>query len=553
MRTSLLLVAALALGHSFSARAQSKRPLIAVFAHPDDERIVGPLLSRLAREGRETHLVIATDGSKGVRDFANIPAGVGAGRRASEGSELRGQRGSACDNCTCSVSRTAASRRSTRWASCGRRSSAIIDSLKPAVIITFGPEGGTGHPDHRLVGDVVTQIVQGDARYATVDLLYASLPAERLRTAPPAQPTVNGMAEALLTVRVPFEERDLSAGRDEFACHRSQYHSRRRWTPSTVSRARMERHRVAASVERDAARSRDLQTLGSIMPVDVSLLTDVPIFRLLDDSERSTLSALFQERACAAGETIFHRGEPGDELFLVKEGRVHVFITSDIGDKIILTNAVPGDVFGEISLLDGGPRTASAAAVDATTVLMLCRNRLLELVQRHPHVALDLLTVMGHRLRETDELLRQGTVRNLNQEDDDQMTFGERVADRVATFGGSWTFIGIFVFFLTGWIVLNSVFLIKGQLDPFPYILLNLFLSMTAALQAPVIMMSQHRQSEKDRLRADLDYQINLKSELEVAQLHRKLDHLTERFEAATARGKVQVYSSARLNEVVPE
>ena len=100
---------------------------------------------------------------------------------------------------------------------------AIVDSLKPAAIITFGPEGGTGHPDHRLVGDVVTQIVQGDARYTNLDLLYASLPTERLRTAPPAQPTVNGMAESLLTVRVPFEDRDLTAGREEFACHRSQY------------------------------------------------------------------------------------------------------------------------------------------------------------------------------------------------------------------------------------------------------------------------------------------------------------------------------------------
>jgi uncharacterized membrane protein len=274
------------------------------------------------------------------------------------------------------------------------------------------------------------------------------------------------------------------------------------------------------------------------MPVDASLLADVPIFRFLDDAERRTLSALFEERACVDGETIFHGGEPGDELFLVKEGRVHVFITSDIGDKIILADAAPGDVFGEISLLDGGPRTASAAAVAATTVLTLDRDKLLELVQRHPHVALDLLTVMGHRLRATDQLLRTGTARNLNEEEDEQMTFGEHIADRVASFGGSWTFIIIFGLVLVGWIVLNSVVLVKGSFDPFPYILLNLFLSMTAALQAPVIMMSQNRQSLKDRLRADLDYQINLKSELEVAQLHRKLDHLTERFEAATARGR---------------
>jgi CRP/FNR family transcriptional regulator, cyclic AMP receptor protein len=273
------------------------------------------------------------------------------------------------------------------------------------------------------------------------------------------------------------------------------------------------------------------------MPVELSLLSDVPIFKLLDDNERATLAALFEQRSCAVGETIFHQGEPGDEIFLVNEGRVQVFITSDTGEKIILGENTRGDVFGEISLLDGGPRTAAAVAVEKTEVLTLDRDKLLELVQRHPHVAIDLLTVMGQRLRGTDELLRTGVTRNLNEEEEDQMTFGERIADRVASFGGSWTFIMLFGTFLVGWIVLQ-VMLGKREIDPFPYILLNLFLSMIAALQAPVIMMSQNRQSTKDRLKADLDYQINLKSELEVAQLHRKLDHLTERFEAAAARPK---------------
>jgi LmbE family N-acetylglucosaminyl deacetylase len=204
-----------------SVTAQS-RPIVAVFAHPDDERIIGPLLSRLARQGRETHLVIATDGSKGVRDFAKIPAGA----------ELAAAR---VKEANCAATRLGVRRLHLLGLPDGGLASfdelgklrsglaAIIDSLNPAVIITFGPEGGTGHPDHRLVGDVATQIVQSDARYAKVDLLYASLPSERLRTAPKAEPTVNGMAQALLTVRVPFEERDLAAGREEFACHRSQY------------------------------------------------------------------------------------------------------------------------------------------------------------------------------------------------------------------------------------------------------------------------------------------------------------------------------------------
>jgi LmbE family N-acetylglucosaminyl deacetylase len=205
-----------------SPQAQVRRPILAVFAHPDDERVIGPLLSRLAREGRETHLVIATDGSKGVRDFARIPAGA----------ELAAAR---TKEAKCAADRLGVRQLHllglpdgglASFDVLGKLRSAlvtIIDSVRPAAIITLGPEGGTGHPDHRLVGNVVTQIVQSDARYANIDLLYASLPTERLRTAPPASPTVNGMTEALLTVRVPFEERDLVAGREEFACHRSQY------------------------------------------------------------------------------------------------------------------------------------------------------------------------------------------------------------------------------------------------------------------------------------------------------------------------------------------
>src|SRR4029079_2059846 len=193
------------------ANAQQTRPIVAVFAHPDDERIVGPLLSKLARQGRETHLVIATDGAKGIRDFARIPAGP----------ELAAAR---VKEANCAATRLGVRKLHLIGLPDGGLASfdelgklrtaliAIIDSIKPAAIITFGPEGGTGHPDHRLVGDVMTQIVQADARYATIDLLYASLPTERLKSAPRASPSVNGMSQALLTVRVPFEQQDLAAG-----------------------------------------------------------------------------------------------------------------------------------------------------------------------------------------------------------------------------------------------------------------------------------------------------------------------------------------------------
>jgi LmbE family N-acetylglucosaminyl deacetylase len=220
-----LLLSAVALGAtSMSAPAQqpAKPPVLAVFAHPDDERIIGPLVSRLTREGREVDLAIATDGAKGVRDFAHIPAGPPlAAARAKEAQ--------------CAATRLGIRRLRLLGLPDGGLASfevlgklrsaltALIDTLQPAAIITFGPEGGTGHPDHRLVGDVVTQIIQGDARYGDIDLLYASLPTERLRDAPPAEPTVNGMAEALLTVRVPFDDRDLVAGQEEYACHKSQY------------------------------------------------------------------------------------------------------------------------------------------------------------------------------------------------------------------------------------------------------------------------------------------------------------------------------------------
>jgi LmbE family N-acetylglucosaminyl deacetylase len=217
-----LVAVTLAMATPHSARTQASRPILAVFAHPDDERVIGPLLSKLAREGRETHLVIATDGSQGVRDFAHIAAGA----------ELAAAR---TKEAQCAANRLGVRQLHLLGLPDGGLASfevlgklrsglaAIIDSLKPVAIITFGPEGGTGHPDHRLVGDVVTQVIQGDTRYANVDVLYASLPTERLRTAPPAEPTVNGITESLLTVRVPFEERDLAAGREEFACHRTQY------------------------------------------------------------------------------------------------------------------------------------------------------------------------------------------------------------------------------------------------------------------------------------------------------------------------------------------
>lgn len=272
------------------------------------------------------------------------------------------------------------------------------------------------------------------------------------------------------------------------------------------------------------------------MSTTVTMIGEVPIFGLLDDEEREALAQMMDCRNFKVGEMIFHYGDPGGEIFILRSGRIELFVEDDEGQKIVLAENEPGDVLGELSFLDGGPRTATALASEDTQLLTMHRDRLLEFVDKHPHAAMDLLTVVGRRLRATDELLRTRVSRNPNVEENERLTFGQRLADKVATFGGSWTFISSFGVIMLIWVLLNSTALLAKHFDPYPYILLNLFLSMIASIQAPVIMMSQNRQASKDRLKSDLDYEVNLKAELEVAHLHRKVDHIYERVEDHFAR-----------------
>ncbi len=265
------------------------------------------------------------------------------------------------------------------------------------------------------------------------------------------------------------------------------------------------------------------------MSTNVSMLAEIPMFSLLDHDERTTLSELMTEESFTAGQKIFNVGDLGDSLYIVRRGRVQVCVEDDLGESIVTGESEPGDVFGEISMLDGGPRTATAIAVEASEVFRLDRENLQELVSSHPHAALDLLTVVGRRLRSTDELLRNRVTRNANVEEAEQLTMGQRIADHVAAFGGSWTFIILFSAIIGAWITLNSLALLKRPFDPFPFILLNLVLSTLAAFQAPVIMMSQNRQASKDRIKSDLDFEVNRKAELEIATLHRKLDRMYDR------------------------
>ncbi|HVG92643.1 MAG TPA: DUF1003 domain-containing protein, partial [Alphaproteobacteria bacterium] len=257
------------------------------------------------------------------------------------------------------------------------------------------------------------------------------------------------------------------------------------------------------------------------MSTTVTMIGEAPIFGLLDDEEREALAQMMDCRDFKEGEVIFHYGDSGGEIFILRNGSIELFIESMEGEKIVISENEKGDVIGELSFLDGGARTATALAREATQTLVMHRDRLLEFIDKHPHAAMDLLTAVGRRLRATDELLRTQVSRNPNLEEEERLTFGQRIADKVASFGGSWTFIIIFAVILAVWVVLNSTALLAKHFDPYPYILLNLFLSMIASVQAPVIMMSQNRLSSKDRLKSDLDYEVNLKAELEVAHLDR--------------------------------
>lgn len=280
------------------------------------------------------------------------------------------------------------------------------------------------------------------------------------------------------------------------------------------------------------------------MSATMAMLKEVKLFELLDEQESEALCALMETKHFDKGDTVFAAGDAGDSLYIIRAGSVQVYIENYEGQKIILRENGKGDVFGDISLIDGGARTATAVAVEDTDTLTLDRDQLLALITKHPHAGLDLLTVMGRRLRATNELLRTQVSRNLNEEEEDVLTFGQRIADKVASFGGSWTFIISFAVFLTLWMSINSyafheALKIGGKpFDEYPFILLNLALSALAALQAPVIMMSQNRQAAKDRMQADLDYQVNLKAELEVAQLHSKVDRIYETMQAQFAKAE---------------
>jgi uncharacterized membrane protein len=262
------------------------------------------------------------------------------------------------------------------------------------------------------------------------------------------------------------------------------------------------------------------------MPAEPRLLKTIPLFTGMDDEEIAALASIMDEERFRAGHVIFTAEQRGGTLYIIQAGQVELSIMDDDHEKLIVEVLESGDFFGELSLLDGGTRSATATAMQRTDTLVLERQEFLDLMLQKPHMAQDVMVSLAKRIRRTDNLLRRRVSRDPNEIIDENETLGERVADAVAKFGGSWRFIFAFAAFLGVWVLLNVT--MPWRWDEYPFILLNLFLSMLAAIQAPVIMMSQNRQDAKDRIRSELDYQVNLKAELGVTTLLHKADLLSE-------------------------
>jgi len=258
-------------------------------------------------------------------------------------------------------------------------------------------------------------------------------------------------------------------------------------------------------------------------------LARIPLFKRLDPHELEHLAEDVAQVNYAAGETIFNEHDLGDGLYVVETGSVRIWVMDEDVSEVTLAELKPGDFFGELAVLDRGERSSSATALTDTHLHKLSSDAFQQFLTEHPDAAVDVICEIAQRMRQTNLLVSKRAARNVNVEMDENATVGQRVADKVASFGGSWTFIIIYLSFLVAWMAFNTFVLVRyghgeagAQFDPYPYILLNLMLSMTAALQAPIIMMSQNRAAQKDRFAAELDFKVNLKSELMLEELIRK-------------------------------
>jgi CRP/FNR family cyclic AMP-dependent transcriptional regulator len=275
------------------------------------------------------------------------------------------------------------------------------------------------------------------------------------------------------------------------------------------------------------------------LQMNVETLRHVPLFESLDTGAAHELCELLENLDSKAGAVLFRAGDQGDAMYLIEQGKVRIYVQAKDGHEVTLTELYRGDFFGEMALLDGKPRSADARVTEDARLAVLSREHFLSFVRSNPNVALEMLTALANRLRHTDELLRHTATRNVNVEEAAQLTLADRAADIIAEFGGSWKFIIAAVFLFNVWVWINICLAWMGKIafDPYPFLLLSTGINMLSVLQAPIILMSQNRQSHKDRLRAEIDYQVNLKNELALNEILGRL------------RALEREYREQRLNE----
>ena len=266
------------------------------------------------------------------------------------------------------------------------------------------------------------------------------------------------------------------------------------------------------------------------MPCDPAIFEEVSLFSLLDADERAVLAEQVELRRFAPRHRIYRSGDPGGKAFIVVNGRVEVAVIDEDNQEVVVDRPGAGEIFGFASMLAASPHSTTATAVEETSAIEIDRHDLTALVQRKPLAGLDMLTTVGRHFQAAQELVRSRAARNPNEVIAERLTVGDRLADAVARFGGSWAFITSFGVVLVAWVWVN-LGLARQAWDPYPFILLNLVLSMLAAVQAPIIMMSQNRQDAKDRLRSELDFAVNRKAEGEITQLAARLNRVEDRLD----------------------
>ena len=259
------------------------------------------------------------------------------------------------------------------------------------------------------------------------------------------------------------------------------------------------------------------------MPCDPAILRQVPLFALLDDDEACVLAGEVQVRHFAPRQRIYKMDEPGGRAYVVVSGTVRVTTVDEDGQEVVVDEPGAGEFFGFASMLEQTPHHSAAIALDETVCLEVDRHDIAILLERKPMAGMDMLAVLGRQFHASQKLVRVRAARNPNQVIEEQETFGERIADNVASFGGSWSFI---ISALVALVIYSAINVALGHRawDPYPFILLNLILSMLAAIQAPIIMMSQNRQDKKDRLRSELDFEVNRRAETEIQGLAHKIN-----------------------------